>query len=638
MIARLGRKLSSEVFGQAHRRFLTLLALLVAVPAHASHYLVDPAGGGDFTTIQAALATQAGAPRDTVLVLPGTYNESISASLIASLSQPCFIFASGGEAVTTITGGMGPAGGYYDEEIVATFSGFTFTSAITLPSGVACDQCTFESSFSDDKGCSPAHVNNCTFHAPAFLTSDSVGPPFSGLHFIQALLTTEIEGCGGVAFSNCTFEGPGGTLATGSGDATDYVSFSNCRFSNADFGVIGPCLFDNCQFENIGSVAVSDSFSSMRSGFGNDYILTVSGCRFDHCGTALRILGTVRVFGSADTVTDCTGDGVVLTATLELAWPSPTTLNRWIVSRCQGNGIHVVNGARNPGVEFDSVLVTGCGGDGIRIDPPADTTTVFPHSLLVGCESDRNGGDGFHLSWPSLSTIGCVAIGNAHSGFEDFVMSASWPGTQDSLVTNTSVQNGGDGFLVTGVPGVARLVAQNVSALNLGAGFHVPAFVGSLRANDSWQNYGGPFTQGPANADTNLIADPEFCSAATGNFMLQSGSPCSPSGVYGLIGALPVGCANETGVGTSSVPTTFAVRPNPAHGAVEFALPSLVGASRLEIIDLRGRVRWASPLAPNAQVVRWDGRTTEGSLRPGLYWARLASAGPPLVRAFVWTR
>ena len=54
---------------------MALMLALFAPPAHASHYLVDAGGGGDFTTIQAAVS--AASPRDSILVAAGSYPEVV---------------------------------------------------------------------------------------------------------------------------------------------------------------------------------------------------------------------------------------------------------------------------------------------------------------------------------------------------------------------------------------------------------------------------------------------------------------------------------------------------------------------------------------------------------------------------------
>lgn len=74
-----------------------------------------------------------------------------------------------------------------------------------------------------------------------------------------------------------------------------------------------------------------------------------------------------------------------------------------------------------------------------------------------------------------------------------------------------------------------------------------------LDCNDAWGNEEfnyGLLTGDPVGTNGNISADPQFCGAnpeLSGNFYLQSDSPCAPGNhpdgySCGLIGALPVGC------------------------------------------------------------------------------------------------
>ena len=56
----------------------------LAAPAAAETIFVDPGGGGDFTTISAAVA--AASPGDTIVVGPGTYVEEVLVDVSVSIS------------------------------------------------------------------------------------------------------------------------------------------------------------------------------------------------------------------------------------------------------------------------------------------------------------------------------------------------------------------------------------------------------------------------------------------------------------------------------------------------------------------------------------------------------------------------
>lgn len=84
-------------------------------------------------------------------------------------------------------------------------------------------------------------------------------------------------------------------------------------------------------------------------------------------------------------------------------------------------------------------------------------------------------------------------------------------------------------------------------------------------------------------------------------------------------------------------------RPNPARGAVSFALelpaPAEVGFA---VLDVQGREVWSEPGRPlpaGTHALRWDGRDRAGNPPPpGLYLARVRVAGAILTRRFALIR
>jgi hypothetical protein len=241
-----------------------------------------------------------------------------------------------------------------------------------------------------------------------------------------------------------------------------------------------------------------------------------------------------------------------------------------------------------------------------------------------------------------VSIRDCVALGNGSSGLHRVAVRPTRNDVAalaaDTLLNNTAVANSGDGFLVTNLEQAPRYVSHNVSAFNLGAGFRTPSFAGSLARNDSWINYGGGYLYLPWPADSNLTADPRFCSLVNGDLSLQANSPCAPAGPFGLIGALPVGCPGTASAPPSAVALELSLSPNPARGHVEFALPARAGAGRLEVLDLLGRVRWRRVVSATDVRVAWDGDGEAGALAPGLYWVRLVAASRTWSKRLVWMR
>jgi hypothetical protein len=77
--------------------------------------------------------------------------------------------------------------------------------------------------------------------------------------------------------------------------------------------------------------------------------------------------------------------------------------------------------------------------------------------------------------------------------------------------------------------------------------------------------------------------------------------------------------------------------PNPGSVSVRFAATRVRGPATLTLLDLNGRRIWARPLAGEAPVMVWDGRTDDGTrVRPGFYWARLTDANGSVVRRVAW--
>jgi hypothetical protein len=77
--------------------------------------------------------------------------------------------------------------------------------------------------------------------------------------------------------------------------------------------------------------------------------------------------------------------------------------------------------------------------------------------------------------------------------------------------------------------------------------------------------------------------------------------------------------------------------PNPAAGAVTFALAGAQGATRLEVLDVSGRRVWGRSYAGGSAVARWDGeRDGGGRATSGVYFARAEDARGVVVRRVNW--
>jgi hypothetical protein len=103
-----------------------LLAGILSFPASADSWIVDPGGGGDFITIQAAIAVAH--EGDEILVHPATYPENIDFQ-----GKDLYLHSTAGPAATIIDGSSGPPG-YAScvrfrsgETVDAVLEGFTLT-------------------------------------------------------------------------------------------------------------------------------------------------------------------------------------------------------------------------------------------------------------------------------------------------------------------------------------------------------------------------------------------------------------------------------------------------------------------------------------------------------------------------------
>ncbi len=625
----------------------SLLVLAGVRPARATHYVVDAAGGGDFTTISAAVAQLAVSARDSVLVLPGTYAETPAFS---AAIPPAAIVGTGGAAVTFLDGITSSAAPTTPAWFLA---GFTFTH--DLAPGVSGGRATaidFRACVlagavqSDAGGMSAANFHDCDFHGPTMLLHYGNYGTLDHLRFHSARLQTSSSGTGDVRLVDCTFDGPADTLVVAHGDDADRILFTRCAFSSAERGVVFAGgsgeggVIDRCVAHDIAGAAVELGASGAYS-FHTVYSLAVSNSRFVNCGQAIRWPGTgnSQVSLAADTVLASTGIAIEVSENLP-AFYVTYPIRDVVVDGAGGHGldVHCANGMS--GVQMTRVHVSHVAGDGIRVvDEPGKATSFLP-SRIWNCLSDHNGGAGFRFASGGVAAIGNVAWANGGDGIA-FATTAATDRT-DSLASSTCVGNGGPGVRVVpplSLTGIAQVVQRNLTVANVGGGLRVDGpFRGSFAFNDAWHDLGAAYAGVASPADSNLAADPLPCDLPAGDFGVASGSPCASTGVYGAIGARGVGCASPGGVEPPGVTgaAAFAASPNPARGAVEFHAPQAAGG-RLDVVDLLGRRVWTRTLRAG-ESVRWDGHGDAGTIRPGMYLARFDSGGRTTVLRVAWLR
>lgn len=183
------------------------------------------------------------------------------------------------------------------------------------------------------------------------------------------------------------------------------------------------------------------------------------------------------------------------------------------------------------------------------------------------------------------------------------------------------------------------IVASNL----VGNGVHcTQASQASASCCDVWGNAGGDYTgglEGYAGINGNISLDPLFCDLPAGDLALFNTSPCAAENnpECGQIGALPIGCADVTGVPdletrlSAHGPLQAWAAPSPALASVTLAyrVPAHLAGSRLRIsiLDAEGRlVRQLVDRPQGAGIFRavWDRTETGGQpAATGAYFHRV---------------
>jgi predicted outer membrane repeat protein len=216
------------------KRFMLIALALFSTPlaASADLWVVDPGGGGNFTTIQEAIT--AAATGDEIVVNPGQYVENLD-----FLGKNLWLHSAAGPAGTVIDGSQGPYGNrtcvtfQYGESLAAILEGFTITGGQGTPDylrggGIRC------------VGSSPTLracwiVGNTADHG-AGLYLDAASPLVEACEFrnnVAARYGGAINGSGSPTINDCLFESNssgerGGAIASG----TMQGVISDCRFVN----------------------------------------------------------------------------------------------------------------------------------------------------------------------------------------------------------------------------------------------------------------------------------------------------------------------------------------------------------------------------------------------------------------------
>jgi parallel beta helix pectate lyase-like protein len=254
-----------------------------------------------------------------------------------------------------------------------------------------------------------------------------------------------------------------------------------------------------------------------------------------------------------------------------------------------GGGVYISGSGLDPIVDYMKVApnidgntfvqntATYGGGLNINFGKPVITNNLF----LQNTAADWGGGASLGVSWgtpvASHNTFrgnearmgGGLHVGGGHGGritvsFNLIVentaagypgigagggVSVYYNGTNVLMVNNTIVQNlGGGGVIFSTEPGgeVARnIVAQN-SGIGVDCGTSGPPSRVSFHDNLLWTNTNGDFGNCGAWGSTTVIANPEFCGPASGDYSVSTTSPAlGPGGPMGAFttpgcGVVPV--------------------------------------------------------------------------------------------------
>jgi len=238
--------------------------------------------------------------------------------------------------------------------------------------------------------------------------------------------------------------------------------------------------------------------------------------------------------------------------------------------------------------------------------------------LIVGNQAASNGSDGGGLDAqfsPAPTLENCTLVGNGCSG------------------------DGSGGGVLAQFGAPIQVINCLITDSTAGAGIACVFGAGpTVTGSNLWNNAGGDAICG-ADGGCNFSADPLYCDPASGNYGIQTGSPCAagnhPDGAPcgdTHVGAFAPGC----GVGVGDLPGAIALlgnAPNPFNPqTVIFFVLDEPGDVVIRIHDLAGRtLRTFTRLdvaAHTRHEVRWDGRDQVGRTLPsGVYLYRLETRG-----------
>ncbi|MBN2170263.1 MAG: right-handed parallel beta-helix repeat-containing protein [Candidatus Krumholzibacteriota bacterium] len=370
------------------------------------------------------------------------------------------------------------------------------------------------------------------------------------------------------------------------------LAIAHCVFS----GNLAPCVHCLSVYETEYTLDIEDCRFEDNEGTGVVFgfgTLAMTGCRLERNPGAMYLGPDCAATLTGCTFADNTADhgGAITLFECDLT-----------CDQCEFDGNVATNkgGALKASGEV-SVHMLGClfsGNEAWESGGVADIRTSTTISLIVeGCDfidnfAHDNGGafvlDGI-LSSASVAFTGCrflenyslqnggaiVAVGGFTIDLEDCLFVSNTGGLDGgalySVSSDVAVENyvfidndAQDGAALYCSGGAQATLARTILASNRDVAVYCSDQYGDseavLSCCDVFGNTGGDWEgclAGQLGLDGNFSADPQFCGVpGSGNFHLQSDSPCAPGNHpggadCGLIGALPVGC-DDTAVRNTS--------------------------------------------------------------------------------------
>jgi hypothetical protein len=532
--------------------------LAIPAPVFAYHVVVQQGGGGDATTFQGGvdllLATVPPTGLDTLLVMPGFYDEAVHIDL-ENLYGVSVIGPAGFERTRVRELHLDRHGVSYIEYGAVSVTGLSIVRPV-IQGGEAnrtpWRHCRFEGGYQATNGSDFVQsYEGCEFHGRVMIWGFVGAGPSTGIHdcrFAGATLTIGDQGLGDVGLTRCTFEGPVDTAVIAYPGNSDPMHFTDCRFSGVRYGIVdaraqarggsvGPFI-QRCVFEDVAEDAVrhaSDQIFQDYDTYFSAPSLSVTTSRFRRCGSAIQWHSTAGpgLTLRADTIETIRGSGVV-------AEVGQCRIDGLAVSGCGGDG--VVLTAHSGINDFALVLpidvrnsiLRDNAGSGLVVRDTMTATQLIGGIRVVECVMKGNSAAGIVCQGESLAVVGNIAHGNEGAGLD---LTLSGAASYATLSQNSAVLNRGPGIRWRAESPGFLLVVNNLVAFNDGMGFSGVPTLGPT-GNDAWSNALGSGVSEPKN----LALDPGMCDPLGGDDHVQSNSPCAPTAPNHQIGALGVGC------------------------------------------------------------------------------------------------